>query len=274
MNIDLALSAKKGNVEAINQLHSYYVNQLYAYSNIINVDQLVDNIRIGNTSDYLDAFIYLTSFVCQGNKGSQNDLDYLYSKIDKIILLPNFTGHFTFDDYLKVHYAGYELIGIPVDKSNYDNIVNGCPIDFISHDASHLRYVIGNQQISEYLRPIYLNVISQNNYDRDLMLIIIWMYIHENGLKDAFYRKVHPFAFRDKLNALMNSIGEHLKSYQNILLTEDNVENTLKNLANYIKHYTKEYFTLKKYSLGKIEDIDDNNVFFLLGLNYGYNKIF
>lgn len=278
--IELALLAKSGDVNAIEDLHNYYIGKLYEYYWLINspnkqlskLKMMISNIRIGNTLDYLNSFIYLGELVCEGKPISLVDINYLSDHINQVILLTNNTGHFTFEDYLKVHYAGYELIGVPVNISSYDNIKIGCPMDFIAHDASHLRYVNGNQTISEYMYPKYLRANDQPT------LIVIWMYIHENGFKDSFHRHTHPFAFKDQLNALTNSLSNEFRKYLNIILTNDNVDRTIINMAKYVKYYGKDYVVLKKYQLAGYQNndgiINNDTLIFSLGLNYGYSIIF
>ena len=289
--IDMAITAKSGDSYAIEQLHNYYIKMAYRYYDKINqnerydrkFNEMISSAKINNMFDYVKIYVFLASLSCkqygchpviilndvdEGGKAVSTtthiDLSYLFGKIDKIILLTNETGQFTFDQYLKIHYAGYELISIPQDKSKYDNI-EGCAIDFITHDVSHLRYVVGNEYISNALKHAYYHAIDDN-----LILMIIWMYIHENGFKESFHRLLHPFAYRSRIEFLSLSLQTEFSKYTDIIYHPDNVDSTLANLAMYISQYGKEYMLLKKYVLGLIERPDDVYLNFLLGLNYGY----
>jgi hypothetical protein len=285
--IELALSAKTGDQGALVKLHDYYIDKLYEYywkitTNRLPMDQvkeIISSIRMGVTVDYLYAFMYVTSSVCNESIDkfkTDIDLQYILDRIDGVILLTNGTGQFTFAEYLKVHYNGFQLVGIPNSRSCYDNVVNGCPFEFIAHDGSHLRYVLGNRTMSNHLKGKYLSIVNSDDDNKNLLLMIIWMFIHENGFKESFYRKVHPFAYKDQFNGLSMSLSSEFRKYTPIILSDDNVDETLKNLALHIKHYGKEYVILKKYQLnGYLDDKSINDyVIFLLGLNYGYQRLF
>lgn len=282
--IDLVIRSKSKDILSNKALHSYYTSMAYDYwsfsgnnDNIDHFDMLLktaNSTKLVDTEKYLNLFLYIGSVACNYNIENvleSNDVIYLLNNIDRIILLTNHSGHFTFISYLNTHYRGFEIIGIPSTKSSYDNI-EGCPIQFLEHDSSHLRYVLNNKYVSDWLKDIYYEIRDSDHEAKNLIIIVIWMYIHESGLKESFYAKKHPLFTRKYIDHLYDILGQEFTEYKNILLTDQNVNDTINVVSNYIKQYPKEYLELKKYQLKRI-DINLDYTYFMLGMNYVYNYI-
>lgn len=278
--IDLVIRAKNGDEFSNISLHNHYTSMAYDYWTILpekgDIKILKRLLSIAHKSVlvdmrlYLDVFLYIGSLSCEITleKSMFNiDIKYLISNIEKVILLVNHTGQFTFKAYLDSHYAGYELIGIPSSKSTYDNN-ESCPIYFMAHDSSHIRYVVGNKTISNWLRPVYKNMRDKD----DLIIMVIFLYIHEAGFKESFHLKVNPLFSRAQLKAVYDIVGKEFIPYRSIILSKENLDNTINVIALYIKQYTKEYIEMKRYQLHNI-DIQSDYVYFILGLNYVYTYI-
>lgn len=284
MDLDLAIRAKRGDRDSIIALHRWYLDVARTYydqiqNTLTEEDKNIilttfDHVKVNDYVSYLNLFLNIIKHVCPERTYIQNsDLEYIYEHTNNIILLPNYHGHFDFRSYLKVHYAGYELVGIPIVKSKFDNML-GCPIDFVLHDASHMRYVFGNRMSSDYVYHIYVKYKDVVDVWSDFLMMMIWLYIHENGLKESFYRKQHPLARKNRLSSLRLAIQSELTQYIRLLTTDNNIKSTFDAFIQYKdQNYLKEYYVLKKYELTKDLDLLSDEVIFLLAICLAYDVL-
>lgn len=99
--------------------------------------------------------------------------------------LPNQTGFFTIEDYLRGVFNGVLIIGVPVRPNRFDAEFT-TPTEFMTHDVIHslgiYTDIYENSQILTGLQYVYSELIKEPNpLTREALLYHLWELIHESN---------------------------------------------------------------------------------------------
>jgi DNA-binding protein H-NS len=96
--------------------------------------------------------------------------------------LPNKTGFFDLEFYLKCLFEGILLVGIPIRPLKFDSDFS-CASLFMSHDIAHsheiFEHFLGTFAFDKY--KIIFNAIL-NSPDKDILILYLWSLIHESSI--------------------------------------------------------------------------------------------